>query len=141
MNNKTLVRGLFLAAISLLFGANALRYNLGTFSRAGAGMFPFIVSLLLLLIAIITIARSRITAPVPLDINLKNIALILTALCSFALVSKVLDMVLGIAAMVFIAAFAGRSAYSVIRNLKITAGLIAVAFAFQKLLGLGLRLF
>jgi hypothetical protein len=141
MNNQTLVRGLFLAAISLLFGANALRYNLGTFSRAGAGMFPFIVSLLLLLIAIITIARSRITAPVPLDINLKNIALILTALCSFALVSKVLDMVLGIAAMVFIAAFAGRSAYSVIRNLKITAGLIAVAFAFQKLLGLGLRLF
>ena len=141
MNNQTLVRGLFLAAISLLFGANALRYNLGSFSRAGAGMFPFIVSLLLLLIALITIARSRFASPVPLDIKLKNIALLLTALCSFALVSKFLDMALGIAAMVFIAAFAGRSSYSVVRNLKITAGLIAVAFAFQKLLGLGLVIF
>ena len=141
MNNQTLVRGLFLAAIAFLFGANALRYNLGTFSRAGAGMFPFMVSVMLLLIALITIASSRFVPPVRLDIKLKNIALLLTALCSFALVSKVLDMALGIAAMVFIAAVAGRASYSVIRNLKITAGLIAVAFAFQKLLGLGLPLF
>ena len=50
-------------------------------------------------------------------------------------------MMLGIAFMVFVAGFAGTSAYSWKRNLKITAGLIAVAFGFQKLLGLNLPLY
>ena len=42
--------------------------------------------------------------------------------------------------MVFIATIAG-STYSVVRNLKVSAGLIAVALAFQKLLGLNLPLY
>jgi hypothetical protein len=42
--------------------------------------------------------------------------------------------------MVFFSAIAGTS-YSVVRNLKVSAGLIAVAFAFQKLLGLNLPLY
>ena len=141
MNNQNLVRGLFLAVISILFGANAIRYNVGTFARAGPGMFPALVSGMLLLIALITLARSRVSPAVPLDFNLKNIALLLGALCTFALVSKVLNMTAGIAALVFIAALAGRAKYSVVRNVKIAAGLIAVAFAFQKLLGLNLPLF
>ena len=70
-----------------------------------------------------------------------NIALLLGALCAFALISKALNMTAGVAALVFIAALAGRAKYSVVRNLKIAAGLIAVAFAFQKLLGLNLPLF
>lgn len=140
MNNQTLVRGLFLAAISLLFGLNALRYNIGSFAHAGPGMFPFMVSAMLLLIALITIVRSRTIPLVPLDLNLKNIGLLLFALCAFAVVSKLLNMTVGIAVMVFVAALAGRSSYSVWRNVKIAAGLIAVAFTFQKLLGLNLPL-
>nr|WP_316644545.1 tripartite tricarboxylate transporter TctB family protein [uncultured Roseateles sp.] len=139
MNNRNLVRGLFLAAIALSFGLGALQYPLGSFARAGAGMFPFMMSSLLFVIAIITIVRSRFVAPEPLGFNLKNIALILAALCSCALLTKLLNMSVGIAAMVFIAAFAGTS-YSWQRNLKVAAGLIAVAFAFQKLLGLNLPL-
>jgi len=42
--------------------------------------------------------------------------------------------------MVFLTAFAGTS-YSVVRNIKIAVGLIAVAYAFQRLLGLNLPLF
>jgi hypothetical protein len=42
--------------------------------------------------------------------------------------------------MVFVASLAGTS-YSWKRSLKISAGLIAVAFAFQKLLGLNLPLY
>lgn len=49
-------------------------------------------------------------------------------------------MIVGIAFMVFCASLAGTS-YSVARNLKIAAGLVAVAFAFQKLLGLQLPLY
>ena len=141
MNNQNVVRGLFLAAFALLFGVTAITYNVGSFSRAGPGMFPALVSGLLLLIALITLVQARSVPAVPLDFNLKNIALLLSALCAFALVSKLLDMALGIAALVFIAGLAGRAKYSVFRNLKIAVCLIAVAFGFQKLLGLNLPLF
>ena len=139
MNDRNLVRGLFLAAVSLAFGLGALRYPIGDFSHAGPGLFPLLVSCLLFVIAAITIVRSRFVEPVPLNFNLKNIALILLGLCGFALISRLLDMMAGIVFMVFVASFAGTS-YSWKRNLKVSAGLIAVAFAFQKLLGLNLPL-
>ena len=50
-------------------------------------------------------------------------------------------MIAGIVFMVFFASLAGTSSYSVVRNLKIAAGLVAVAFAFQKLLGFNLPLY
>ena len=141
MNDRNLVRGLFLAAIALTFGLGSLRYGVGRLSHAGPGLFPLMVSALLLLIAVATIVRSRFAKPVPLNINLRNIGLLLLGLTGFALVSKFVNMTAGIVAMVFIAALAGSSSYSVVRNLKICAGLIAVAFAFQKLLGLNLPLY
>lgn len=141
MNNRNLVRGLLLGALALSFGLGALRYPIGDFSHAGAGLFPLMVSSLLLLIAVITLVRSFFVAPIPLGFSLKNIALILFSLCGFALVSKLLNMVAGIIFMVFVASLASSSSYSWKRNLKIAAGLIAVAFAFQKLLGLNLPLF
>jgi hypothetical protein len=141
MQNRNLVRGLFLLLISLAFGLEALRYPLGQVSRPGPGMFPLVVSSLLLLIALITIVRSRFIAHVPLEFNVKNIAIILASLCGFALISRHLNMIAGIVFMVFCASFAGTASYSVVRNLKISAGLIAVAFAFQKLLGFNLPLY
>jgi hypothetical protein len=93
------------------------------------------------LIGLITAVRSRFVERVHLDFNMKNIALILASLCGFALISEHLNMIVGIVFMVFCVAFAGTSSYSVMRNLKIAAGLIAVAFAFQKLLGFNLPLY
>jgi len=140
MNDRNLVRGLFLAAVSLAFGLGALRYPIGDFTNAGAGLFPLLVSGLLFAIAVVTIVRSRFVEPVPLNFNWKNIALILLGLCGFAVVSKLINMMAGIVFMVFVASLAGTS-YSWKRSLKISAGLIAVAFAFQKLLGLNLPLY
>jgi hypothetical protein len=128
-------------AISLAFGLQSLRYPIGQFSRAGAGLFPLMVSCLLLLIGVITVVRSHFVERVHLDFQMKNIAIILSSLCGFALISRFLNMTAGIAFMVFCASFAGTSSYSVMRNLKIAAGLIAVAFAFQKLLGFNLPLY
>jgi cytochrome c oxidase subunit IV len=141
MNDRNLVRGLFLMAISLLFGLEALRYPLGEFSRAGPGLFPLMVASMLLLIGLITAVRSRFVEHVHLAFNFRNIAVILGALCGFALVSHFVNMILGIITMVFIASFAGKSKYSVMRNLYISAGLVAVALAFQKLLGFNLPLY
>jgi hypothetical protein len=140
MNDRNLVRGLFLIAISLAFGLTSLRYPIGQFSRAGPGLFPLMVSSLLFLIGLLTVVRSRFVERAHLNFNLKNIALIVLSLGGFAVISTYLNMIVGIVFMVFCASLAGTS-YSVVRNLKISAGLIAVAFAFQKLLGLNLPLY
>jgi len=140
MNDRNLVRGLFLIAIALAFGLASLRYPIGQFSRAGPGLFPLLVSSLLFLIGLTTVVRSHFVERVQLNFNVKNIALILSSLGGFALISEHLNMIAGIVFMVFCASFAGTS-YSVVRNLKVSAGLIAVAFAFQKLLGLNLPLY
>ncbi|MDB5858174.1 MAG: hypothetical protein JWQ76_1863 [Ramlibacter sp.] len=141
MNDRNLVRGLFLMAISLAFGLTAMHYPVGDFARAGPGLFPLMVSCLLLLIGVITAVRARFVEHVPLAFNFKNIGLILGSLGGFALVSHFLNMIAGIIVMVFIASFAGKAKYSVLRNLYISAGLCLVALAFLKLLGFNLPLY
>ena len=140
INDRNLLRGLFVMAISLAFGLMSLRYPIGQFSRAGPGLFPLMVSSLLFLIGLISVVRSRFVERVHLNFKMKNIALILASLCGFALISEHLNMIVGIVFMVFCASFAGTS-YSVVRNLKVSAGLIAIALAFQKLLGFNLPLY
>ena len=127
-------------AIALTFGLAALRYPMGEFSRAGPGLFPLMVSCILFVIGLTTVVRSRFVEHVHIQLNLKNIAIILASLGGFALISEHVNMIAGIVFMVFCASFAATS-YSVARNLKISAGLIAVAFAFYKLLGLNLHLY
>ena len=126
---------MFLLAQATLDG-----YPIGQFSRAGPGLFPLMVSSLLFLIGLATVVRSRFVERAHLNFNLRNIALIVLSLCGLAVISLYLNMIVGIVFMVFCASMAGTS-YSVMRNLKISAGLIAVAFAFQKLLGLNLPLY
>jgi hypothetical protein len=140
MNDRDLARGLFLVAISVAFGLASLRYQIGQFSHAGPGLFPLLVSGILFLLGLISVVRSRYVEPVRLNFNMKNIALILLSLCGFAVISERVNMIAGITFMVFCASFAG-SSYSVVRNVKVSAGLIAVAFAFQRLLGLSLPLY
>ena len=140
MNDRQLVRGIFLVAIALAFGIGALEYRIGRFDRAGPGLFPLLVSSLLLLVGVATIVRSRFVERVPLEFNFRNIAIILASLCGFAIVSEHFKMIAGIVFMVFCASFAGRS-YSIARNAKVAAGLVAIAFVFQKLLGFNLPLY
>lgn len=141
INNRNFVRGLFLMAIALLFGLVALgNYSIGVFSRSGPGMFPLMVSSMLFLIGVLSVVRSHFVEAVPLSYNVKNIAIILLSLVGFALLSEHLNMILGILFLVFCSTFAGTS-YSVLRNVKISLGLIAIAFAFKNLLGLSLPLY
>ena len=127
-------------AFSALFGVVSLNYGIGQFSKAGPGLFPLVVSCLIFLIGLLTVVQARYVAPVPINYNMKNISLILLALCGFAVISHFINMILGIIFLVFCASFAATS-YSVVRNIKISVGLIAIAFAFKHLLGLQLPLF
>jgi hypothetical protein len=139
MLNQNLVRGVFLAVLALAFGLSAMRLRLGDFGHAGPGLFPLLVSSLLLVIAILMIVQSRFIPFAALDLNFKNIFLIMLALLSFVVLSKLVNTALGIIAMVFIASLAGSSP-SWKRSLQVSLGLIIVAVGFQKLLGLNLRL-
>ena len=127
-------------AFSLTFGLWSRKYQFGDFSRAGPGLFPLLVSCLLFVIGLITLVRSRFVPAVPIEFNFKNVFFVLAGLCGFAFVSEHLDVAAGIVFMVFCSTVAGTS-YSVVRNIKISAGLIGIAFAMQKLLGVGLNLF
>lgn len=141
MNDRNLVRGLFLVATSLMFGIASLRYPLGELSSAGPGLFPLMVSSLLLLIGVMTVVRSRFIERHHIAFDFRNIAVILGSLCGFAVVSEYINMIAGITAMVFLASIAGTAKYSIARNAKIAAGLVIVALAFQKLLGFNLALY
>ena len=140
MTDRNLVRGLVLIGIALAFGLRALAYPIGGLSHAGPGLFPLIVSALLLLIGAITVVRSTFVAHVALDFRLKNMALILASLCGFALASRFVNMSVGIVFMVFCAGIAGTS-NSWSRNAKISVVLIVIGFGFRKLLGLNLPLY
>jgi hypothetical protein len=138
--NRHLARGLFLMAIALLFGIPAAGYPIGSFGRAGPGLFPLLVSGLLFLVGLATVVRAQLSAAEPLEFNVRNIGIIVGSLGGFVLISHFVNMTVGIVFLVFCATLAG-SSYSVVRNLKIAAGLVAVAFAFHKLLGLNLPLY
>jgi len=138
--NQNLARGIFLILFSLAFGVKSFSYQVGTFARSGPGLFPALVSGLLLLIGIISLGRSFIAKPVPMPLNLKNIGIIVASLCGFSLVSSFVNMTAGIVFMVFCAALAGTN-YSWKRNAKLAIALLIVAFGFQKLLGLNLPLY
>ena len=140
MNDRNLLKGLLLAAIALVFGLGALRYPIGHLERAGPGFFPLMVSSILFLLGAAMVVRSRFTKPVPVLFNLKNLLIILGSLAGFAILSAYVNMIAGIVFLVFASAFAGTS-YSVRRNAIVAAVLIAVAFVFQKGLGLQLPLF
>ena len=139
MPNQHLARGILLAIIAAAFGVGALRYPLGSFVHAGPGLFPLLLSGLLLVLALITVVQSRLIEPVPVYFNIRNIVLIMVALGGFVVISKFVAMVLGIAFLVFVASLAG-SSHSWKRSLQVTVALIVVAFIFQKFLGLNLKL-
>lgn len=127
-------------AIALLFGTVAFNYKIGQLSRAGPGLFPLMVSGILFAIGLIIAARSYFVERVVMSYNVKNISLILLGLVGFALLSQYLNMIVGIIFMVFCSSFAATS-NSVGRNIKVSAGLIAVGFGFKYLLGLQLPLY
>ena len=140
MNDRNVARGLFLVAISLLFGVWSFRYQIGSFSRAGPGLFPLLVSSLLLAIGVVTLLRARFVESLPLQFNVKNVAIVLASLVGFSLISHFVGMAVGIVFLVFCSTYAGTS-YSLVRNLKLSAGLLAIAYAMSRLLGANLPLF
>jgi Tripartite tricarboxylate transporter TctB family len=140
MINREVARGAILGAIALAFGLKSLSYPMGTIGRMGAGYFPLIVSIMLLLVAVAVLVRSCFVEPVPLVFDVKNIGLMILSILGFAVISQYLNMLLAIVFLVFVSSLAANT-YSLVRCAKITAGLFVVAFMLQRLLGVSLPLY
>lgn len=138
-SNQKVMRGLALIAVALFFGVQAVSYQLGTLARAGAGLFPLMVSGAVGLIGVVMLVQARFEQAEPMHFNLKNIAIIMVSLVGFVLVAQHVGVIAAIVYLVFVSGLAGAD-YSVVRNLKISAVLIAIAAAFHYLLGLSLPL-
>jgi len=138
--NQNLARGIFLIVFALAFGAQSLSYKVGTLAHAGPGLFPALISAMLLLIGIISVGRSFIVKPIHMELKPRNIAIIIASLCGFALVSSFVNMAAGIVLLVFCSTLAGTD-YSWKRNVILSIALLIVALGFQKLLGLNLPLY
>jgi hypothetical protein len=139
MNDRNLLKGIFLLAVALIFGVGSLRYDIGRLERAGPGFFPLMVSSILGVLAVSMIVRSRFMDKVAMYFNLKNLAIIIGSLVGFSLLSHI-NMISGIVFLVFFSTLAGRN-YSVKRNAMVAAVLVAIAFVFQRGLGLQLPLY
>ncbi len=140
MLNQNMWRGLMLAAIAFLFLAQAPQYTIGSFSKPGPGLFPVMVAVILLIIAIAILVRSYFSEAVPLDFRIRNIALIAASLLSFTLVSGYVNMIAGIAVLVTIASLASED-FSIPRTATIIVVLCCIAVAMKQGLGVQLPLF
>jgi hypothetical protein len=139
MVNQKVMRGLALIAVALFFGVQAVTYHVGTLARAGAGLFPLMVSGIVGLIGLVMLVQARFEDAVPMRFNVKNTAIVLSSLVGFVLVAQHLNVMLAIVFLVLLSTRAG-SDYSWKRNVKISAALIGIAAGFHFLLGLNLPL-
>lgn len=137
--NSHTIKSLFLVLVALIFGAAALDYKIGHFGKAGPGLFPLVVSGMLLVIGLVMLIKSRFEIAQPLHIRVRHIGLLVLSLCGFAALSHLLNMTAGIFFLVFCAGFASQP-YQPVRNLKLFICLWLIAYGFKQLLGLNLPL-
>lgn len=138
--NQNLAKGFFLLAIALFFGIQAVGYTVGSFSKAGPGMFPLIVSLMLLTLSGAVIVRTWFMATQPLSFNWRNIGLVTVGLIGFALISEYVNMLVAIVAMVLTASYASDD-FKLSRALILAGALSLIALAMRYGLGFQLPLY
>jgi len=137
--NQKVMRGLALVAVSLFFGIQAYNLQLGTLARAGAGLFPLMISGAVGLIGIVMLIQARFEAPEPMGFGIRNISIIMASLIGFVLIAHFVKVIVAIVYLVFVAGLAAAD-YSVVRNVKISVVLIGIAACFHYFLGLNLPL-
>jgi hypothetical protein len=135
--NQNLAKGLCLVGIALFFGIQARTYPFGTFSKAGSGMFPLIMSGFLLVLGGAIVVRTLFVESTPLVIHLRNIAIVTASIVGFALLSEYVNMLVALVVMVMVASYAADD-FSFSRAVKVTLFLAAIAAAMR--FGLGFQL-
>jgi hypothetical protein len=133
--------GAIFIAVSLVFGIGAItNHSFGQFSKPGPALFPVLLSVLLFLIGVVSIATTIKTDPFPAYLDLHALAMVVAGLVAFALCASFINMAVGIAALVFVTSFAVKEKIPKFQNVKVIAVLIAAAVFFKYVLGLNIPL-
>jgi len=141
-NRKDLGAGLVFIAIGAFFGLQASGLDLGTRLKMGPGMFPLILSGLLVLLGAIIILRGLGTAtPASTPVPWRGLALVLLAPVVFGLTARGLGFVPAITLVALITAYASQRMHALLA-VCLAVGLTAFCVAvFYFGLGLPLVLF
>ena len=118
----------------------AMGYSVGAFSKAGPGMFPLIVSIMLLILSGAVIVRTWFMTARPLSFNWRNIGLVTIGLVGFALISEHVNMLVAIVVMVLTASYASDD-FKLSRAIILAASLSLIALAMRYGLGFQLPLY
>ena len=136
-NARDLLAGCLFIAFGLAFLILARNYQLGSARRMGPGYFPVVLSLLLMVIGLATMARGFLVAGPPVrDVAGKALLLITASIVVFGLLVERAGVGLAVAALVLASAAASRNS-----RLPATLLLAAALGAFCVLVfvkGLGL---
>lgn len=129
-----------LGAAFLWFG---LEYRMGTGARMGPGYFPVVLSIMLIVLGMISVARSFVTDGEPVGaIAVVPVLLVLVACLVFALLIKPLGLVIALAALCGVSFRASRYFHI---NGRVLLGLAALilfcVLVFVKGLGVPLPIF
>jgi hypothetical protein len=138
MNNRNLIRGIFLMAVSLVFGLGSFRYSIGALGHAGPGLFPLLVSSVLFIMGLATAVRAFFVDPIRIPMQFRSVTIVLVSLIGYAFISTYAGMLVGTVFMTFCSGFGG--VFSWKRSTIISVGLILIALALQYGLGLNMPL-
>jgi Tripartite tricarboxylate transporter TctB family len=136
-NAKDLLAGCMFVIFGSAFLYFAQDYQLGSARRMGPAYFPVVLSLILIAIGLVTVARAFVVAGPPVrEVAVKALALVTAALVLFGLLVPGAGLGVAVAALVLVAAMASRS-FRPIPALALAAAL-AVVCMLVFIAGLGL---
>ena len=133
------------AALAIVGGAVTIysysHYSIGAISRMGPGMFPFMLGIALVVVAVAVLLKSFTQPSVQIEVNVRAAAFVLASLALFALMIKPFGVVPALLALLLVSSaavpgrrLAGTTAFSVL----VTCGMV---FIFVFLMNLNLSLF
>lgn len=138
--NRDVASGFLFILIALAFGISALiNYPIGALNNPGPALIPLIISSFLLVTGSGILIKGLTASAEVIAFQLKNLVTVMLAIAAFAFATKYVNLMLGIVVLISIATIT-IPPYSVVRNAKIIAGLIAIAAVFKYGLGLDLPL-
>lgn len=131
--NRDAVGGVLLAAIGAFISIYAYtHYPIGQISRMGPGMFPVLLGVALVLIAVAIIAQSAFRGGDGVEISLRSASLILVALAAFAVLVRPFGIVPALLALLLISSLAvpGRRLVQTVLFSAVVTGVIVFIFAY-----------
>jgi hypothetical protein len=134
-----LASGIAFLAVAVFFAIPTFGYGMGTLTRFGAGVFPFVVSILLGLVGLALVVRSFATgggAMLPFD--LRAVCFIVAGMLFGAIALGRFGLVIAVPGAVILASFASREKHML--GVIVSAAVLTLFAWLVFVVGLGVRL-